>query len=123
ESYRFDGEHLSEYDRTKWKAHYEVALPMMKAGLPLVIVQPGLVYGPGDTSAVDRTLRNYLKGKMPMVPKGVELCWAHVDDIAQAHILAMEKGTPGESYITCGQRASLAEGLQIAERITGVKAP
>ena len=37
ESYRFDGEHLSEYDKTKWRAHYEVALPMMKAGLPLAL--------------------------------------------------------------------------------------
>jgi nucleoside-diphosphate-sugar epimerase len=53
ESYTYTGtSFLSEYDRTKWKAHYEVALPMMQAGLPLVIVQPGLVYGPGDTSVV-----------------------------------------------------------------------
>jgi nucleoside-diphosphate-sugar epimerase len=41
ESYRYDGPHLSEYDRTKWEAHYRVAEPMMRAGLPLVIVQPG----------------------------------------------------------------------------------
>ncbi len=36
ETYRYDGPHLSEYDRTKWLAHYEVADPMIKAGLPLV---------------------------------------------------------------------------------------
>ena len=51
ETYRYDGPHLSEYDRTKWVAHYEVAEPMIKAGLPLVIVQPGVIYGPGDTSS------------------------------------------------------------------------
>src|SRR6266511_2061404 len=38
ESYRFDGSWLSEYDRTKWTAHYQVALPMIRDGLPLVIV-------------------------------------------------------------------------------------
>src|SRR5262245_58314674 len=43
ESYRFRGRHLTEYDRTKAAAHYEVALPMIERGLPLVIVQPGVV--------------------------------------------------------------------------------
>ena len=56
ETYRYDGPHLSEYDRTKWVAHYEVADPMIAQGLPLVIVQPGLIYGPGDTSSVRTTL-------------------------------------------------------------------
>lgn len=41
ETYRYDGPHLSEYDRTKWVAHYEIADPMIKAGLPLVIVKGG----------------------------------------------------------------------------------
>lgn len=40
ETYRYDGPHLSEYDRTKWVAHYEVVDPLIEAGLPLVIVQP-----------------------------------------------------------------------------------
>ena len=47
EHYKFNGRHLSVYDHTKWLAHYEVALPMMAADLPLTIVMPGLIYGPG----------------------------------------------------------------------------
>ena len=39
EAYHYNGPHLSEYDRTKWVAHYEVADPMIAQGLPLVIVQ------------------------------------------------------------------------------------
>lgn len=123
ESYRFTGEHLSAYDRTKWQAHYEVAEPMMKDGLPLVIVQPGLVYGPGDTSSVGRTFAQYLKKKLPMLPTGPRLCWAHVDDIVDGHITAMEKGTPGEAYNICGPEHSLVEAFALAERITGVPAP
>src|SRR5687768_14407463 len=46
ESYYHAGPFLSEYDRTKWRAHYEVAQPMMREGLPLVILQPGVIYGP-----------------------------------------------------------------------------
>jgi nucleoside-diphosphate-sugar epimerase len=123
ETYRHNGPWLSEYDRTKWKAHYEVAVPMMKDGLPLVIVQPGLVYGPGDTSPVRDNLLLYLQGKLPMAPQKTAFCWAHVDDVARGHLLAMEKGKPGESYIIAGPPHSFQEALQIAEKISGIKAP
>jgi nucleoside-diphosphate-sugar epimerase len=114
---------LSEYDRTKWKAHYEVALPMMQAGLPLVIVLPGLVYGPGDTSVVHEGLVNYLRGKLPMTPSGTKYCWGHVDDMAHGHLLAMERGKVGESYIIAGPKYSVVEAFALAEQISGVRAP
>jgi len=124
ESYKYTGtSFLSEYDRTKWKAHYEVARPLMQAGLPLVIVQPGLVYGPGDTSVVHEALVNYLRGKLPMTPSGTKYCWGHVDDIAHGHILAMEQGKVGESYIIAGPKYSLVEAFTLAEQISGVRAP
>jgi nucleoside-diphosphate-sugar epimerase len=123
EGYRYDGPHLSEYDRTKWIAHYEVALPMMSEGLPLVIVQPGVVFGPGDHSTIRATFIDYLKGKLPMTPKGTAFCWAHVEDIARGHIQAMERGTSGESYILAGPALRLTEILAMAESITGIKAP
>lgn len=123
ESYRYAGPHLSEYDRTKWLAHYEVALPMMAASLPLVIVQPGLVYGPGDTSAVAMTFKQYVQRRLPLLPAQTAFCWAHVDDVAKGHLLAMEKGRPGESYIIAGPPHTLIEAFQIAEKITGINAP
>ena len=123
EHYRYDGPHLSEYDRTKWAAHYQVAEPLIAAGLPLVIAQPGLIYGPGDTSSVRTTLIQYLQRRLPMVPARTGFCWAHVDDIARGHILAMEQGKPGESYIIAGPRHTLVEALTLAEQITGVPAP
>lgn len=123
ERYRFTGQHLSEYDRTKWRAHYEVAVPMIEAGLPLVIVQPGVTYGPGDTSAIAEVLKQYLDGKLPMVPDKTAYCWAHVDDTARGHIQAMEQGKVGESYFLTGPVHSLFDALQIAESITGIKAP
>ncbi|MFW6084508.1 MAG: NAD-dependent epimerase/dehydratase family protein, partial [Gemmatimonadota bacterium] len=62
ESYRHDGPHLSAYDETKWRAHHEVARPMIERGLPLVIVMPGAVYGPGDTSQLGDLLRRAARG-------------------------------------------------------------
>lgn len=123
ETYHYDGPHLSEYDRTKWVAHYQVAAPMIAAGLPLVIVQPGLIYGPGDTSSIRTTFLQYLQRKLPLLPAQTAFSWAHVDDIAHGHILAMERGRPGESYIISGPTHTLIAGMRIAERITGIPAP
>jgi nucleoside-diphosphate-sugar epimerase len=100
EGYHFTGKHISVYDQTKSDAH-DVAVKMIKEGLPLVIVQPGLVYGPGDTSSVRTSLIQYLKKQLPVMPKGTAFSWAHIDDIARAHWLAMEKGRIGESYNIC----------------------
>ncbi len=123
ETYRYYGKHLSEYDRTKWVAHYEVAEPMMAAGLPLVIVMPGLIYGPGDTSSVRTTFIQYLQRKLPLLPTKTAFSWAHVDDIARGHILAMEQGKAGESYIIAGPTHTFIEGMQLAQKITGVPLP
>ena len=123
ESYRHSGPWLSEYDRTKWRAHYEVAVPLIQAGLPLVIVQPGVVYGPGDPSVIGNLLRQYLRRTLPIRPHGAAFCWGHVDDTAHGHILAMDKGRAGQSYILAGPPHTMEEALEIAEEITGIRPP
>lgn len=122
ENYHFTGKHISVYDQTKAEAH-DLAVQMMKAGLPLVIVQPGLVYGPGDTSSVRTTLISYLKKQLPVLPQKTALSWAHVDDIAHAHWLAMKKGKVGESYNICGYTHTLVNALETAKEITGIRMP
>jgi nucleoside-diphosphate-sugar epimerase len=123
ETYYYQGKHLTEYDRTKWRAHYQVALPLMRAGLPLIIVQPGVVYGPGDRSLVHDTFVQLLQGKLAFVPAGTAYCWAHVEDVARGHILAMERGVVGESYILSGPAYPLSEVLELAARVAGVRPP
>src|SRR6266566_9265450 len=123
ETYRYDGPHLSEYDRTKWVAHYEVAEPMIKAGLPLVIVQPGVIYGPGDTSEIRPLIVRYLQRKLRALPKRTAYCWAHVDDTARGHLLAMEKGSVGQTYMLAGWPHTLIDAFDLADRITGIHAP
>jgi nucleoside-diphosphate-sugar epimerase len=122
ETHHFTGKHLSVYDQTKAEAH-DLAVKMMKEGLPLVIVQPGLVYGPGDTSSVRTTLISYLKKQLPVLPQKTALSWAHVEDVAHAHCLAMEKGRIGESYNICGYTHTLVSALTIAKEITGIRTP
>lgn len=123
EEYRYDGPHLTTYDRTKWDAHYEVARPMAEAGLPLVTVLPGVVYGPGDRGPTWQLWRNYLAGDLPVVPSEGGYCWSHVEDVARAHRRAMNDGTPGEEYIIAGEPYHLVEVFELAETLTGIDAP
>lgn len=122
ESYRFQGKHLSEYDRTKAEAHL-VAESFIAAGLPLVILMPGLIYGPEDTSSIRTFLIQFIERKLPLAPQKTAFCWSHVDDVAQAHIAAMERGKAGETYIIAGPPHPFIEVMQLLEQISGIPAP
>jgi nucleoside-diphosphate-sugar epimerase len=122
ESYRFTGRHLSAYDRSKAEAH-DVALDFARRGLPVVVVMPGLVYGPGDTAMTGRLIRDTLRGRRLVVPAAGGVCWGYVDDIATGHLLAMRSGAPGESYMLAGPPAPLIDGLRLAARLAGGRAP
>lgn len=122
ESFHFTGSHISEYDRTKAAAH-DIASEFMSNGLPLVIVMPGLIYGPDGTSMSDDALRFFLKKHLPMIPRQAAYCWAHVDDVAEAHLLAMEKGTAGEKYIISGEYSTLTDAFALASSLTNIRGP
>jgi nucleoside-diphosphate-sugar epimerase len=122
ENYHYSGQHLSEYDRTKAVAH-QVAKEFIAKGLPLVIVMPGVIYGPGDASILHTNIQDFLKQNLPMLPSQTTVCWGYVDDIVQGHILAMEKGKPGESYIIAGEPYKVVDAFKLASEITGKPAP
>ena len=123
ETYRASGPFASEYDRTKHLAHYEISEPLMRSGLPLVIVQPGVIYGEGDHSPMRPVLDAYVRRRLPAVPGGSAYCWGYVDDTVDGHIRAMERGRAGESYVIAGPPHTLVEALRIAERVCGIPAP
>lgn len=122
ESYHFVGRHLSLYDTTKAEAH-RIAAQRISAGLPLVIAMPGLVYGPDDPSAAGTALRQLLRGRLPAVPTGTAFCWGHVEDTADAHVLAMDRGEPGQTYIIAGEPYPLLDAMTLAAGVAGVRPP
>ena len=122
ETYRHMGGFVSAYDRTKAAAH-QIAERFAADGLPIVIVQPGLVYGPGDTSQTGALIARVVRGERPQVPSGGGVCWAHIDDIASGHALALERGKLGEAYMLAGPRLSLANGLRLVATIAGTPGP
>jgi nucleoside-diphosphate-sugar epimerase len=123
ESYVHTGPHLSQYDDTKARAHYEVAFPLAVSGAPIVIVQPGVIYGPGDHSAIGAMFRDWMLGKpIPHCPTA-SYCWGHVEDTARGLIAALDLGKVGESYIIAGPVHTLGEAFAIGAEITGRRPP
>jgi nucleoside-diphosphate-sugar epimerase len=124
ETYFQAGPFVTEYDRTKWLAHYKVAVPLIEQGAPIIIVMPGAVYGPGDHSLIGRLMIDFWQGALPAVfgPEFVHT-YAHVEDVAVGHILAAEKGRTGESYIITGPAVPLGEIVDFWSMITGKPGP
>ncbi len=124
ETYRVDVAELSsEYERTKWQAHYAVAVPLQREGAPIVIVHPGIVVGPGDTSPLVRLYDFYLRRTPMMFGARSGGSWAHVNDIAEGHALAMERGRVGEAYIIAGPSFTYRDAMLQWQAITGIPAP
>jgi dihydroflavonol-4-reductase len=114
----------SEYERSKYRAHEEVVLPLQRQGLPIVIVCPSLVFGPGDRASTQALLRRYLQRRLPvMLSPNSARNWVYVDDVAAGHRLAAEHGRPGETYFLAGAPLSFKQFFAAAERATGLPAP
>lgn len=124
ESYERPGhDFLSCYDETKYLAH-QIAKARIAEGAPIVIVQPGGVYGPNDHSEVGSLIERVAKGKLPakaLSDTGLNL--AHVDDIADGIILAHDKGRIGESYAIGGERVTMSELIDRTASLAGRKPP
>ncbi len=116
-------EFTSCYEQTKWEAH-QVAKRLIGEGLPGVIVQPGGVYGPGDTSSIAQLLDQFLSGKMPMIPfPDLGICLSHVEDIAAGILLGLDRGRTGEAYVISGPATTVREAIGVVAEVTGKKAP
>jgi len=101
----------------------KLALSFNGRGLEVVVVQPGSMMGPYDhTLQFGRLFMDLRDGKVPAVlPGGAP--WAHVTEVAAAHVAALEKGKPGERYICGGVNGSYKTVFDNNARSIGVKAP
>jgi len=124
EAYEHPGkEFTSYYEETKLEAH-KIAKRMIEDGLPGVIVQPGGVYGPGDTSQVADLLQEFFAGKLPLLPfPELGICMTHVEDIAGGILLALDNGRVGETYVLSGPVTTMREAIETIAAASGRKAP
>src|SRR5256885_6190885 len=111
------------YVTSKVQAH-QLAVAEMHAGLPLTIVLPAAVFGPGDTGQLGRTLALLARGRLPRLPRGFGVnTWTHAADIARGHVLAATRGKPGELYLLGDRVLPVVEFYRKAAGAAGVKPP
>ncbi len=120
---RTDLDWLSVYDETKYLAH-EVAKDRITKGAPVVIAQPGGVYGPGDRSDLALLIDRVRGGKLPFLPMGdVGFNFLHVDDAAEGIVLTHDKGRIGESYVLGGELTTMAGFVEALCMLDGKRPP
>jgi dihydroflavonol-4-reductase len=115
---------IGHYKRSKFLAEAEVKRMIDGQGLPAVIVNPSTPVGPRDIrpTPTGRMVLDAACGRTPAyVDTGLNL--VHVDDVAQGHLLAFERGVVGERYILGGRNMTLQEILTEVARISGHKPP
>jgi dihydroflavonol-4-reductase len=116
-----DLSHLyGNYKQTKYVAEHEV-LRLAAQGAPVVLVLPTMPHGPFDyrPTPSGKVVLDYLNGRMPgFVDTAMNV--THVDDLATGHLLALEKGVQGRSYICGGDNISMATLLEILSNVTGL---
>ncbi|HEX5910436.1 MAG TPA: SDR family NAD(P)-dependent oxidoreductase, partial [Thermoleophilaceae bacterium] len=113
----------SFYEETKVLAH-EIADERITRGAPIVMVQPGGVYGPGDHSQLGTMIHQAATGKlkMKMLPEAGYLL-AYVDDVAAGILGALDAGEIGESYVLGGECVTMGELVDRAAAAAGRKGP
>jgi dihydroflavonol-4-reductase len=116
-----DLSHLyGNYKQTKYVAEHEV-LRLAAQGAPVVLVLPTMPHGPFDhrPTPSGKVVLEYLNGAIPgFVDTAMNV--AHVDDLATGHLLALEKGRQGRSYICGGENITMSQLLAILSDVTGL---
>ena len=114
---------VGDYKKSKFLAE-RAALEFALRGLPVVIVNPSTPVGPRDIkpTPTGKMILDFLGGKMfAYMDTGLNLI--DVDDVAEGHVLAMERGIPGGKYILGNRNMTLHEIFEALSRITGIPAP
>jgi dihydroflavonol-4-reductase len=111
---------FGNYKQSKYVAEHEV-LRLAAQGAPVVLVLPTMPQGPFDhrPTPSGKVVLDYLNGRIPgFVTTAMNV--AHVDDLANGHLLALERGSQGASYICGGENMSMERLLQILAAVSGL---
>ncbi len=120
----------NDYERTKYLA--ELELPgLLEAGTPIVTVYPGVIYGPGDITDGNIVVKSFVLPRAKkeflgffLLGKGEGLwSYSYVDDVADGHIKALEKGKIGEGYFLAGENANHQRLYSLLAELGGIKPP
>jgi len=112
------------YVRTKAAQDAAIKAFVQETAFQVISIMPGGVVGPRDAgpSPLGQSLLDFLNGRLPV---GIQGSFPIVDvrDVARAHIVAMDRGVPGRSYLMVARTVTLCEWFAVLSRITGLPTP
>jgi farnesol dehydrogenase len=117
----------NDYERTKAEAD-RIARAAAAAGQDVVILYPGVVYGPGDLTdgnLVVKMVDDHLHGRFPGIIGPGDRLWSYafVDDVAEGHADALERGRAGERYFLAGENVTMVGLFARLEEVSGTPPP
>ena len=110
---------VGAYKRSKWEAQQAV-MDLARDGVPVVVVNPTAPVGPRDVkpTPTGRMVLDAAAGRMPAyVDTGLNV--AHVDDVGEGHVLALERGRVGQCYILGGEDVAMPTFLAMVDEAAG----
>jgi dihydroflavonol-4-reductase len=114
------GWYLSVYERSKHEGEVAALAAAGPAGVQVVAVNPSSVQGPGRAGGTGRIMIAYLNGRLrAFVHTNISI--VDIRDCVRGHLLAAERGVPGERYVLNGATLKSAEALEIVAGMTGVR--
>ena len=117
----------NDYERTKARAD-GIARERAAAGADVVILYPGVVYGPGDRTdgnLVVQMVADHLAGRFPGIvgPGDRRWSYAYVDDVAAGHLAALERAAAGSRYFLAGENATMTALFALLAEVSGTTPP
>src|ERR1700733_13312906 len=112
------------YKRSKYQAERAVLELATRESLPVVVVNPAAPVGPRDIkpTPTGKMVLDTAKGRVPAyIDTGLNI--VHVDDVAEGHALALERGRIGERYVLGGENLLLKDVLALIADVAGQRRP
>jgi nucleoside-diphosphate-sugar epimerase len=115
---------FTQYEESKFQLE-QILMKRIETNPEVVIVNPTRVYGPGflsESNGVTKMIKQYVEGRWRLIPGNGESLgnYVFVEDVVTGHLLAMEKGTPGERYVLGGENISYNQLFQYTRQTSGV---
>jgi dihydroflavonol-4-reductase len=119
-----EADFIGPYKRSKFLAERAVMDLVRQEGVPAVVVNPSAPVGPRDIkpTPTGKMIRDAAAGRVPAyIDTGLNM--VHVDDVAEGHVLALERGRIGERYVLGGENLLLKDILALVADVVGRRPP
>ncbi|HEY2620008.1 MAG TPA: hopanoid-associated sugar epimerase [Acetobacteraceae bacterium] len=119
-----EADFIGTYKRSKYLAERAVMDMVRQEGLPVIVVNPAAPVGPRDIkpTPTGKMIRDAAAGRVPAyIDTGLNM--VHVDDVAEGHALALERGRIGERYVLGGENLLLKDILTLVAEVVGHRPP